>query len=344
MTITGAHEPSNRMALRIVGFVVSLAILGWCVSVVFRGQPGEPGPMERLSRASASHIAALLALSAASLLLNGLIFWTTLLPVRRLDARGVVAVNALATMLNYLPFKLGLITRVVVHHRRDRVPLAMIGAWIAAFVFTLLLTVTPVALVGGWEVSRGVFGSWWIVLGVGSTAAATAATAALARVFAGANGLARLHRMTDPLRIAPLDRVLRSRAWSHLHAGFDMLADPHAVGASAALRLADLTVQAARFAVAAGVVGRDLPPDHALLAAAAHFIIGALSPFGTLGPREGLLTLVGSEDFALIVLVVSAAEAIVNLAGGTLALIWLRPDRLLNRRVSAPTPDSRERA
>ena len=153
--------------------------------------------------------------------------------------------------------------------------------------------------------------------------------------------------------------------WGNLHAGFDMLASPAAVGGSAALRLADMAVHTSRFMVAASILGVALPPAQALPISMAYFLIGIVSPSGLAGLREGaasgiaglLLAKAGASghaasSFAPVALLVSATEAAVFLGFGLLSLAWLRPDRLVRVRASAggagtavpsgPVPERRE--
>src|SRR5690606_21428503 len=114
-----------------IGFLVGLALLGWCVSIAL--SPENREQLDRLADAGWRPIALLVVLSGLSLALNGAIFWLVLLPARRLRAADVIATNALATFLAYLPFKISLIVRALIHQRRDRVPLVLLGAWMSAF-------------------------------------------------------------------------------------------------------------------------------------------------------------------------------------------------------------------
>lgn len=323
-----------RLAVQVLGFLIGLGVLGWCAAEALSGK--NAAQLDRLGDASPGQIAALIALSGGSLLLNGLIFWALLLPVRRLRVADTLATNALATFLNYLPFKLSAISRVVIHNRRDRVPLLIIGAWFVGIGVTVLTSLGPLLAVSLW---RERIDAVWLGTAALGVLAAFGATVLVARTLAGERGLARLHRLIDPLAPAQLQRWLRSDLFVRLHAGLGILASPAGVGAATALRLADTGVQAARFVVAADVVGHELPYSQALLAAAAYFLVGILSPVGMLGLREGAATgLAGAlaftsgESFAVITLLVSATESIVNLAGAAIGLAWLRPDRLLRLR------------
>ena len=154
-----------------------------------------------------------------------------------------------------------------------------------------------------------------------------------------------------------LGRLLRTKLWSNLHAGFDMLASPFAVGGSVLLRIADMSVHTTRFVVAATILGKALPLEQALPISVVYFLVGVVSPSGQAGLREGaatglagvLLAKTGATQetaatFAPVALLVSATEAIVFLAAGVLGLLWLRPDRLLRAShrepASTPAPDA----
>lgn len=340
-TPTARGHRRTRAIVQAIGFAGGIALLAWCVTLAL--SPDNRAQLSKLTQASALQIVGLLGLSAAAIALNGLIFWIILRPARRLPAADVIATNALATFLAYLPFKLSVAARFVIHSRRDGVPVLTIGAWLAACAAALVATLGPILGVSLWR--RGVDGWWW----AGSIAGVALGTTALlltARAFAGETGLARLHRLADPLRIAPLDRALRSHRFEHLHAGFAMLSSPWGVYGAAALRLADVACLTARFLIAAAVLGLDLPWPDAVLMGATYFFVGVLSPFGMLGTREagtlGLAAAVGvasaragvggeASPLPVVILFVSGTESIINIAGAGFAVAWLRAGRLVGR-------------
>ena len=333
-----------RVAVQIVGFAIGLALLAWCVDLAFSAE--NRVQLQRLSEAAPLRIAALLACSFATIVLNGLIFHRTLVPVRRLRTVDVLAVNALASFLNYLPFKASVISRFVIHNRRDRMPIAQIGAWLAAVGAGALIALGPFVLVSLW---RGEIDAVWIVAGVAGVIALALATIALARRFSGDDGRRRMERLANALRLPMRERVLRSRLFADAHSGLNMLADPVSLGVVLALRLADLSVQTARFLIAAQLLDIALSPGQALLFALVYFFIGVITPFGMLGTREGgtvgVAVLVGMsetgyEAFAAVPLLVTATEAMVSLTLAGISIAWLRPDRLLRSRLA---PDAYDR-
>jgi hypothetical protein len=337
-------NPRVRIAIQIAGFAVCLGLLGWCLSLALT--PENRQQLERLREASALQIAGLLFLSFVTLNLNGLIFWTVLTPVKRVGIVDMLATNGIATFMTYLPFKLSALVRILIHNRRDRVPVLTIGAWFAALTVLLLMTLGPAAAAAAWRQKIDLV---WLLATLGGQAVLGTILVITARAFRGEAGQQRLMAIASLVRLGILRRLLASRAWSSLHAGFDMLACPKVVIGATLLRLADLAALSGRFALAAAIFGIALPLDQALLISLSHFMIGVLSPFGVLGAREAGATgvasflAIGTEGeaagaFAAVALLVGATEVMVYLVGAGLGLAWLRPDRLLRRR--APLAES----
>lgn len=329
------HVPSRwRLVLQIAVFAAGLTILALFIHKA--ASPENREKLHALSRASAQDIAALLALCLATLALNGAMFWVTIYPVRRLRLLEVEAVNAGATLLAYLPMKLSALSRFVIHNRRDHVPLFTIAAWMGAIGIVLAASLGPPVAAAVW---RKQIDATFIAITLGGLALTYALTLAVSRTFAHAQGLARLHRITDRLNIKLLNRGMHSVFFHNFHAGFAMLAHPWTLAISMLLRAADVLVQAVRFALAARVVGVELSWDNAILIAVAYFLTGVLNPAGNLGAREGAATLaatflpgVSGEDFYVVTLVVGASELIANTVCGLTGLIYLRPDKLLRAR------------
>ncbi|HBS28228.1 MAG TPA: hypothetical protein DEB06_01980 [Phycisphaerales bacterium] len=312
--VGGVRFTPVRVVLQTLGLLIGLGLLGWALSLAL--DEGNRASIEALRRAPADRVALLLGLSVAGLVLNGAMFWAVLRPLRRLALLDVMLVNAMATALSVLPFKLGLLTRVLVHHRRDGVRFKDLLAWIAAMGALALAVLLPLGLASAW---RGrVDGLWWLVA-LGGAVVCSGAGVALGRISARAPVLRRLSLGADAI----------VRDW-------------RPVLAHLALRLADVGLLAARFAVASSIVGYAMGPDRAVLFATTYFLLSVLAPAGTLGFREmGVAALgwAGEDDeraLALVALVVSAAEllsAFVVALGG-----WarIRPDRLLLRRARTP--------
>ncbi|MCE7972852.1 MAG: hypothetical protein DYG92_00795 [Leptolyngbya sp. PLA1] len=316
------------MTLQALGGLVSLALLAWCVHTAWKG-----GALERFRGLSGTDAWTLAALSLLSLTLNGTLFWVTLAPLKRLRWVDVLAVNAVATFLAYFPFKLSIVWRVLVHHRRDRLPVLTIGAWLIANAAVVLAVLLPPALAGLWR--QRVDGPY-IAAALGGILVLLLALHAVAVWFGGARGLERLRGLLG--RHGWRGRITGSARFERLHEGLGMLAHAPTLAAAAGLRLADLLVQAVRFVVAARAIGESLPAHDAVLIAGVYFLIGVVSPSGAVGAREGgatglarVLPGVNYAAFAGVALAVSAAEVVVVVISVALALLWLKPWRLLGR-------------
>ncbi len=318
--------------LQLAGFAAGIGLLVWCGLEAFK--PENRAQLSRLGEAGVGELSLLFALSVATLVLNGVIFWVVLLPERRIGFSAMLATNAVATMLSYLPFKLSVVLRVAIHNRRDGVPLLTIAAWFGAMAVLVLTTLGPLGLVSLWRGRVDLV--WWISGGAG-VLVATGSAIGVAGWFAGVRGLGRLHRLADATRIGPLARFLRGEAFARLHGVFAMLAHAGAAWGATLLRVADLASQTARFVVAASILGVPLSWEQAVLVSTTYFLIGMLSPFGMLGTREagsvglaGALGLGGGdESLVVVILAVSASESLVNLVGAGLGVAFLRPDRML---------------
>ena len=209
----------GRLALQLGGFAIGLGLLGWCIKLALSEENREQ--IARLGEASPGPVLALIALSAATIALNGLIFWVTIRPERRVPLGDTIAVSALATFLNYLPFKLSVLSRILIHNQRHGVPVLTIGAWFAAVLVGVAAAIGPLSLASLWR--REVDALWWAA-SLGGVAAAGIVVVAAASVFAGKRGIERMHRMLDPMALAVLHRAVRSNRFAQLHTVFAMLA------------------------------------------------------------------------------------------------------------------------
>lgn len=319
-----------RLGLQLAVFLVGLGLLGWAVSIALREENRRQ--LERLGEASPSQVVSLLGLSLIALLISGLIFWVVLAPARRLKIVDVLAINSLATFVAYLPAKLSVVLRVAIHNRRDGVPILTIGAWYMAFTLSMGATVGALLLA---TLIHPTVDAIWAGLSLLFLAVFTTALIVVGRFFGFERGEARLHRVLDPITPPRWRHLLRGKRFSELHEGFAMLAHERAIAVSVALRVVDLLAQAARFVVAAEILGVELTFGGAILLALSYFVIGVIAPSGMLGVREmgttavaSIASMASSESFAAVALLVTAAESIVTLSMAGLGLFWLRPDRL----------------
>jgi len=342
-TLDAASEPPHehqsrgrralRLTFRLLAFLGAVALLVWSVAAAL--SPENREQFDRLMEAGPRPALLVVALSVVSVLINGLILWLALLPVRRISLGDVVAVNNIGNFLAYLPFKVGLASRFLLHRTRDRLPVLTIGAWLTVNTTLFFVAAGVITGVSLWR--RELDGGWALLIGAGFLVAAILLVWA-GRVLAHEDGLARIHGFVERLRLGPLERFARSNSFLNVHTGFAILAHPGVVVGSLLLRFVDLGVQAARFWIVAETLGRPLAPIDALLIASAAFFILVVSPAGPLGTREagaaGVAAALGISDvssFTIIPLLVHAAESVafVGLAG--LGVLWLRPDKGLLR-------------
>lgn len=329
-------KPDWRRAGQGVGFLLGLALMGWCIAIAL--SPDNREQLGHLLDASPRQVVILLACSMGTLLFNGAIFWVVLLPVKRTGLWYMSAVNAVATLLSYAPFKISMAFRVLVHNRVDRLPVLTIGAWMAAIGVLALTVLGPALLASMWTPDQGPL--WW-GLWLGGSAVCTGTAVLLARVFAGERGWQRLARLCSAVALGR--QMIAGEHGRRLHAGIDMLAHKRASGAAALLRVGDVFVQAMRVWIAAQILHIDLGWGPCMVIASTYFLIGVVSPIGMLGSREGGSTAVatlagitaadGAAGILTVSLLITASEALVNLAGGGVGAMVLRVDRWLLRRV-----------
>jgi hypothetical protein len=219
------------------------------------------------------------------------------------------------------------------HNRRDGVALLTIGAWFAAISAIMLGVLAPIALVCLWMHRVD-----WVTAGLalGGVIVCCGALHVVAKLVATEQGWAFVQRLW---RAMPLPRSLQlgspggDALLARAHEGVRILGSGRTVFACAALRVLDVACQGLRFAIAAKILGIELPTDQAVVAGIVYFLVGALAPFGQLGVRERLTSMLPSamaeSTFALVVLMVTAAEIVVLLSCAVIGAAYLRPDRIL---------------
>jgi hypothetical protein len=319
----------RRVALQVVGFLVGLGVLAGCAYLAF-SNPEHRAKLWRLTEAPWWQLAALLGLSMGTIVLPGLVFRSVIRPVRRLRAMDAVAVNGVCSALSYMPFKMSLVFRVLYHRRVDGIPLAEIGGWMAATAGIILVSLGPPAAA---SLARGKMDAWWWVIALGGLAAGGVVTLAVARWLSSDAGWAALTGLARATRLKIAERVVESERFEQVHRGVVMLADARAVWGTLGLRVLDMSVQAARFYVAAMAVGVEMTPGQAVIAGVMFFFLQAAAPTGVAGVREGgtaavlgLLNL--PEGVLVVVLTVAAAEAVMNVVMGLGGAAYLRVDRV----------------
>lgn len=313
-------------AVQIVGFCVGAALLVWALSLAGSGQNQEA--LAKLRGLPASTLASLVALTLASLAINGLMFWVTALPLRTAEVRlplgETLATNCIATFLSLLPFKLGLLVRSLIHVRKHGMSVGVLLGWFAAFG---VLTACTALLAGAVAIARGKVDSVWLV----SVLAGLVVLALLAKVLAPVV-FARAKQLEGFAagKGAGTSAVAISLARLAMPAA-SIFAKPGVCLAHAGLRLLDFATFAARFALLASALGVALSNEHAMLLGSSFLLLNASAPAGTLGFADmgvaGAGTLVGlpTQQIVLLSLVTTALQTAVAGAISAVAWWWVRP-------------------
>lgn len=309
-------RPRRRTLARVaqaIGFVLGLLLIAWCVRKAFAGD----GAAEtwRLIRAAPTWmLVGLVATTLASLVANGLMFWTAIRPVRRMSILELQSVNALASLLNYapLPLRLGLVARVAYHWRVDRMPPGLIGAWLLAVLLAALVAVGACAVALLAAPRFGAAGFLPLALAVAAIGVLVVRAAACWRPIAS-----------------------RSRGAER------MFGDTRAFGGAVLLRGVDIAAWSARMVLAAAILEAPLAVGEAAFLGIAA-IVASLNPLGRFGFREAAVAwlaatlFAGRLDgpeleglFARLALVESAAEGLVVIPIGAAAALacWRRVRR-----------------
>ncbi len=327
------NAPSKKrsipmMVVQIIGFLGSISALGWAVSVALRQENRDQ--LAKLSQATPGELFMLMGLATISVGFNGMLFWVVINPVHKLRPTDVIATNAISTLLAYLPFKLSIVSRFVIHNRRDKIPILTIGAWIVAVTLLMLAVFGPITLASLWQ--REINPAWIAVSAVGIITS-TIIGSLIAQQLEGEKGTRRIAKLLG-------EKITSSDSYARLHIGFKMLANIKAAIIGNLFRVLDIFSFALRFYVAAIVLDLPISATDSLLLGATYFLIGMASPVGMLGTREAgtiaIASMVGISSAALTenqsgetpiiiaVLFVTAIEAIVNLACAGFGLAWLK--------------------
>jgi len=320
-----AQKPSAiKIVVQIVGFLIGLALLGWCVKQAF--SPDNQKQLAALRDAPAHLIALLFGANVMVLLFSGLSFYIALRPLRKLNFWDLQATNTIATFLSYVPFKAGMIFRILVHNRRDSVPVALIGAWFGAVAIVMAITLLPLFVAS--LLTRQVNVAWFGIA-LSLWAAGFATVCLLAWYFHGTRGMAILRAIAEKFGTGA-KKLVRAKFVRTAHGGLDILASPGRVLLLQLVRLVDMGCQALRFYLAGLIVGTPIAPDTCLLLASMHFVVGVMSPAGTVGTREAAIvataTMLGLENphaMAGVALLVLASEAVTNSIFSVLSVLRL---------------------
>ena len=300
----GSTLTTRKLLTQLVGFVIGLGLLAWCIHSAIKGGGGKEGEgWDRIRHADPLLVMGLMGCTLASLLVNGGIFWLVIWPVRKLKLLDMQLLNVVTSILNYAPIRAGLIARVAYNVRVDRLSLLTIGGWFAAIGFTMMLTMGAVVMA---TVLHRHFDWIWCGLVAGQLIVG----AVLTRSILGLEIVQRIGKGMDR-----------------------MLSDGRALWGAIGLRLVDIAAYAGRMACAVAIMGLPLSTSDVLLLAICAIAV-SLNPLGRVGYREagvaffaGFLGMTGHDFDAQriqLALVESAGEAIVAIPLGALALLWYR--------------------
>jgi hypothetical protein len=289
----------RKVAVQVVGFVLGLGLLAWCIVIAVRG-----GDWSLLASAHPGLIAGLIACSVVSFGINGTVFWLTIRPVQPVRMFDQQLLNMVSNVLNYAPIRAGLVARIAFNLRIERLSIIQVGAWYAAIGVTIAL---PLGACVAATVVRPAFDAWWMVI-------------VLAQI--GLGGLL-------------ISALLGQPVFVRYGRGMEqMLRQPACLWGAIALRLIDIGAYVGRMACAVAIMDIDLAAPDILLMAFATLAV-SMNPIGRVGFREAAVAFVAARltatsltdaevagRFFQLALIESAGEALVAVPLGALALLW----------------------
>jgi hypothetical protein len=284
-----------------VAWIVGMALLAWCISIAFTGDG-----WKQVMNASAGDVIGLIVCSLVSQIVNGIIFWISIRPVKRLKWSHMVLLNLTVSLLNYAPIRAGLLARVAYHIRIDRMRLIIILGWFGALGVTFILAL---AACGGAALIHQSIDWIWVLIVLGLTALGCIMTQAMLS-----------HRFVERIG-GGLEQTLTKTLplWS-----------------SAFLRLFDIGAFIGRMWFAASILELDLSHTEITMLGLTA-IAASLNPVGRTGFREVAVAFIASRFFAAdtsgmdldseltrLALIESFGEALVAIPLGIVGLIWYR--------------------
>jgi len=307
-----APKPA-RPGVRIALYTIAFALLAFCIYTAMRH--GAEG-WRQLAVADPRDIALMAACVAASIALNGWVFWVIVKPFERpgqpVSLGDMTALIAATGLLNYFPGRAGLIGRAAYLRQRHGV-----GYRVSAAMMIMVAggTVLTYALLVAMTLGRSGFDAWWwggMVVGL--------VIAALVNKPAVIAGLTWFPGVTATWFRKPEATVAMWAFWL------------------LAARAVDVSGVAVRLYLAAKIFGEPITFEAAMIMAAGGTIVTLLTPLpNALGLREGLYGLfatlgVGAADLSggvRLGLLDRAVEAAVFLATGLagLALVHRKTTR-----------------
>lgn len=284
-----------RIGLNVLGFAIGVSLIVWCVIRAMRVDVSAS-----LEGASNWHLALLIICTVVSVGTNGTLFWTMIQPIQRIRFWDVQLINAVVNLFNYAPVRLGLVTRIAHHRRVDQLEYRYLISWyagIAAILFAVLGAIVAATVI------RPSVDLWWGVVLVTLLAIGTAVI-----LYVSSH-----ERLTTRLKGA--EKVL-----SH----------PDRLIQGVVLRVIDMIAFGGRLYLACTILGIDLAPRDIVYLTIISMVT-ALAPLVTFGLREWAVAFFGPlltdpslvDEYAAAVLVDRAAEVIVFVPFGVVAVIWM---------------------
>lgn len=308
-----------HIVTQVTGFAIGTALLAWCIVKAIGS-----ADLDRLRQADPGLVTTMIVVSALSMLCAGTSFWLALRPARQLAWGVHQAVNAMATLVNYAPVRLGVPSRFVYHMGVDGMGAWLVAGWVAtvgACTLSALAGMTCGAMVGVCAID---------MLGLGATASI------IAGLVCGVAATETCLWLVGLVRHVPL-------VAGKLGGAESMLASRASLRLVAATRFADFAMFAARAWCAARILDLPLDEQQILLMALAGYIV-SYNPLGRLGFREATMAFVASRlagetgldvgvAFAQLALVESAGEALASIPLGSIGGSWCGLRILRARRV-----------
>ena len=311
--------PGKRMSplqriIQIVGLLIGIALMIWAMKMALGGDNRQA--IQNLRNAAPLLVASLIGLSLLSIALDALVFWVTLTPRRKLPIGEMLATNSIAVFLSLLPFKLGMIVRSAIHVRRHKVALKELISWFITFGGVSMASI--LACAGGALIASQI---WPQPTLLGTTAIAVALLLLAWAAIVGVGQLA-TRSSIKALRVMTLGTA-------------DLISSPAAVGAGLAIRAVDVATFAARFAIAAAILGVPMTIAQSAQLGSVYLLLQAGAPAGALGFAEagtagaGKLIGMSTQEVAGLALLTTAVRLAIAGICAAASWLWLRPDRLL---------------
>lgn len=148
---SGGLLSRGKVILQLCGFVIGALMLAWLIKVAVdaANDPARTGILESLRAAWSERpwlIVGIAATTAASLVIDGALFWLVLRPVRRLAFMELQWLTFVAALSNFFPVRLGIAVRYAYHLRANRLRFLQCTAWFVAVTLVILASLAAVVV------------------------------------------------------------------------------------------------------------------------------------------------------------------------------------------------------